>query len=403
MWCGPCEKNARESRRSICSWPTRFYRLLNLLGEVNLPPRGSDFALSTGRSVDALLQSAGSHPSVGGEIARLGFSSAQISYTKEKRAAGDTKWTLKNEAKSVRGCFCLVLLRTSAGHVLSRNAVQLRGIWIRPCRAGHLIRLMTRTPVQGWASLIVVVLVLGGVQMMMLGILGEYLWRTLEAGAAAPDLFPGRNIGVRRRQLKPNRKKWGGVLGRSFRVQSAAVGVLIGLGCLAILLRQVDLKQSWNALGQLNGPFLLVPLAVFFVNLPLRAWRWQLIFPGSSRPSFGYCLTVLGIGNMANFLLPGRAGDLARCVLVGRAGSLRESSRTLATLAVEKVLDGLALAGMVLFAVWALHPPHWVLGLLRVAVLLFGGALLLLVVLRYRTRALIDFVRRGFELSISPR
>ena len=176
------------------------------------------------------------------------------------------------------------------------------------------------------------------------------------------------------------------------------MGVLIGLGCLAILLRQVDLKQSWHALGQLNGPFLLVPLAVFFVNLPLRAWRWQLIFPGSSRPSFGSCLTVLGIGNMANFLLPGRAGDLARCVLVGRAGSLRESSRTLATLAVEKVLDGLALAGMVLFAVWALHPPHWVLGLLRVAVLLFGGALLLLVVLRYRTRALIDFVRRGFRI-----
>jgi glycosyltransferase 2 family protein len=186
-------------------------------------------------------------------------------------------------------------------------------------------------------------------------------------------------------------------LGRRFRVQSAAVGILIGFGCLAILLRQVDLKQSWQALGRLNGPFLLVPLAVFFVNLPLRAWRWQLIFPSSSRPSLGACLTVLGIGNMANFLLPGRAGDLARCVLVGRAGSLSESSRTLATLAVEKVFDGLALVGMVLFAVWALRPPHWVLDLLRVAIVIFGGALLLLVILRYRTRALIDSVRRVFR------
>lgn len=187
-------------------------------------------------------------------------------------------------------------------------------------------------------------------------------------------------------------------MGRRFRVQSAVVGVLIGLGCIAILLRQVDLKQSWHALGRLNGPFLLVPLAVFFVNLPLRAWRWQLIFPSSSRPSFGSCLTVLGIGNMANFLLPGRAGDLARCVLVGRAGSLSEGSRTLATLVVEKVLDGLALVGMVLFAVWALSPPHWVLDLLRVALLIFGGALLLLVILRYRTRALINSVRRGFRI-----
>lgn len=184
---------------------------------------------------------------------------------------------------------------------------------------------------------------------------------------------------------------------RRFRVQSAVVGVLIGLGCLAILLRQIDLKQSWNALGRLNGPFLLVPLAVFFVNLPLRAWRWQSIFPASQRPTLGACLTVLGIGNMANFLLPGRAGDLARCVLVGRDGSLHESSRTLATLAVEKVLDGLALVGMVLFAVWALHPPHWVVDLLRLATFIFGGALLLLIVLRYQTRTLIDYVRRCFR------
>jgi glycosyltransferase 2 family protein len=176
------------------------------------------------------------------------------------------------------------------------------------------------------------------------------------------------------------------------------VGVLIGLGCLAILLRQVDLKQSWSALGRLNGPFVLLPFAVFVVNLPLRAWRWQLIFPSSWRPGFRACLTVLGIGNMANFLLPGRTGDLARCVLVGRDGSLAESSRTLATLAVEKVLDGLALVGVVLFSVWALHPPHWVLELLRVAILIFGGASLLLVLLRYRTRALIDFVRGAFGL-----
>jgi hypothetical protein len=100
---------------------------------------------------------------------------------------------------------------------------------------------------------------------------------------------------------------------------------------------------------------------------------------------------------MANFLLPGRAGDVARCVLVGNSNSLSDSSRTLATLAVEKVLDGLALVGMVLFSVWALHPPHWVLELLRVAILIFGGALVLLVILRYQTRALIDFVRRIFR------
>lgn len=187
-------------------------------------------------------------------------------------------------------------------------------------------------------------------------------------------------------------------MGHKSRLQSAVVGLLIALACIAVLFRQVDLKQSLNALGRLNGPFLLVPVAVFFVNLPLRAWRWQLIFPRSQRPSIWACLTVLGIGNMANFLLPGRAGDLARCVLVGGTGSLAESSRAAATLAVEKVLDGLALVGMVLFAVWAVHPPHWVIDLLRVAVLIFGGALILLVLLRYKTQALMPFVRGSFRV-----
>lgn len=175
------------------------------------------------------------------------------------------------------------------------------------------------------------------------------------------------------------------------------MGLLIALGCLAIVWRQVDLKQSWNVLGHLSGPFLLIPVAVFCINLPLRAWRWQIIFPPSFRPSFWSCLVVLGIGNMANFLLPGRAGDISRCALVGPNGSFAESSQALATLAVEKVIDGLALIGMVLYSIWILQPARWVLDVLRLAVLIFGGASFVLVVLRYRTPACINAVRRVFR------
>lgn len=188
-------------------------------------------------------------------------------------------------------------------------------------------------------------------------------------------------------------------MARSVRLQTAAIGVLVGLGCVALLLRQVDLKQSWNALGRLNGPFLLVPTAVFFLNLPLRAWRWQLIFPSSSRPRVWQCLIVLGIGNVANFLLPARAGDIARCVLLGNESSLANSTRVLATLAVEKVLDGLALVAMVLFSIWALQPPHWLQNIVRLAILVFGAALLLLILLRYKTPELIGFVRTLFRAT----
>ena len=186
-------------------------------------------------------------------------------------------------------------------------------------------------------------------------------------------------------------------MGRRARLQTAILGTLVGVGCIALVLRQVDLKQSWNTLGRLNGPFLFVPVAVFLVNLPLRAWRWQIIFPSSSRPRFADCLLVLGIGNMANFLLPGRAGDIARCVLLGDGTTLSGSSRTLATLAVEKILDGFALIGMVLFAAWSLNPPHWVFRILRIAAVIFGGAMLAAILLRHQTGGLTEFANRSLR------
>lgn len=191
-------------------------------------------------------------------------------------------------------------------------------------------------------------------------------------------------------------------MARSFRIRSGIFGGVMTLICLAILFRQVDLKHSFNMLSGLNGPFLLLTSTVFLANLPLRSLRWQLIFSKASRPTFLSCMIALGIGNMMNFLLPGRAGDLARCVLVAHDTSLHESTRALATIAFEKVLDGLALVGLVLFSVWALHPPGWVLALVRMAALTFGIALVVLIFMRVRTEALIKTIRlslRGTKLA----
>lgn len=181
----------REARKGVSKLDVflsnTFYRLLNLLGEVDLPPRGSDFALLDRKAVNALLESAGSDPSIGGEVARLGFSSAQITYTKEKRAAGGSKWTLKRKLKAFADAFVsfsYVPLRAMSylGMIISLLGFAYAVLVI-------VLRLITRTPVQGWSSLIVVVLVMGGVQMMMLGVLGEYLWRTLEAARHRPIYF----------------------------------------------------------------------------------------------------------------------------------------------------------------------------------------------------------------------
>lgn len=181
----------REERKGVSKLDlflaNTTYRLLNLLGEIDLPPRGSDFALLDRKAITALLQSTGSDPSIGGEIARLGFSSAQISYTKEERSAGQSKWTFKRKLKAFADAF--VSFSYAPLRAMSYLGMLFSIMGFAYAVAVVVLRLMTRTPVQGWSSLIVVVLVLGGVQMVMLGVLGEYLWRTLEAARHRPTYF----------------------------------------------------------------------------------------------------------------------------------------------------------------------------------------------------------------------
>lgn len=182
---------AREEREGVSRMDVflsnTFYRLLNLMGEVNLPPRGSDFALIDRKVIGALLKSTGSHPSVIGEIARLGFSQAQISYTKERRVAGVTKWTLGHKLKAFADAF--VLFSYTPLRIMSYLGILCSLSGFAYALLVIVLRLRNSTPVQGWSSLMVVVLVLGGVQMMMLGVLGEYLWRTLEAARRRPIYF----------------------------------------------------------------------------------------------------------------------------------------------------------------------------------------------------------------------
>jgi glycosyltransferase involved in cell wall biosynthesis len=164
-----------------------FYWLLNRFGMVNIPPQGSDFALLDRMVVRALLDSAGTTPSLGGEIARLGFRQTTIPYRKGRRHTGVSKWTFERKVSASIDAFVAfsyVPLRFMAyvGIVCSVLGFMYAGVVV-------FLRVFSSRPIQGWASLIVVMLVMGGLQMIMLGVLGEYLWRTLEAARRRPRSF----------------------------------------------------------------------------------------------------------------------------------------------------------------------------------------------------------------------
>jgi uncharacterized protein (TIRG00374 family) len=167
-------------------------------------------------------------------------------------------------------------------------------------------------------------------------------------------------------------------------MRAIAIGLVAGALFLGLALRKVNAAEVWATLRQLHPTWLLLALSVGVVNFFVRTWRWQAIFPRESRPPFWTCFQVLAISLTTNNFLPGRGGDVLRCVLVNERVSLSRGSLALATLGLEKVLDGLALAAVVLYACSVLTPPTWLTRLSILAGVLFGGVLAALMLLWFR-------------------
>ena len=164
-----------------------FWFLLARVGRVDLPPQGSDFALLDRAAIDALLISAGTHPSLAGEIAVLGFRQAQVPYTKARRQYGRGKWNLSRKLQAFADAF--VSFSYVPLRAMSYLGMACSVLGFLYALVVVMVRVFSSRKIEGWASLMVVVLVLGGIQMTMLGVLGEYLWRTLSEARRRPRYF----------------------------------------------------------------------------------------------------------------------------------------------------------------------------------------------------------------------
>jgi glycosyltransferase involved in cell wall biosynthesis len=163
-----------------------FYFFFNKMSYLKLPKTGADFALLDRQVVDALIMSADAKPSLGALINWLGFKQTEILYTKEERRHGKSKWTLSKK------------INAFIDSIVSFSYAPMRimiGFGLLVAAFGFLYSLfivglnLLGDPVEGWSSIIVAVLILGGTQMIMLGVLGEYLWRNLEESRKRPLYF----------------------------------------------------------------------------------------------------------------------------------------------------------------------------------------------------------------------
>ena len=149
----------------------------------DLPTVGADLFLIDRVVIDAFNQFHESHVSILALIMWMGFRQATIYYNKQPRLRGRSGWSLEKKLKLVVDSitsftYFPIRLMSYMGLITALLGFVYAGVVVFNALRG--------LPPQGWASLMVVVLVLGGSQMVMLGVLGEYLWRALDESRQRP-------------------------------------------------------------------------------------------------------------------------------------------------------------------------------------------------------------------------
>jgi glycosyltransferase involved in cell wall biosynthesis len=162
-----------------------FYRVINWLSDVAIPADVGDFRLMDRRVVDAIRGLSENRRFMKGLFAWAGFRSATIEYVRPERSAGRTKfnaWKLWNLALEGVTSFSTLPLRiwTYLGFVIALLAFVYGGFIV-------IRTLVEGVDVPGYASLLTVVLFLGGIQLIGLGVLGEYLGRTYSEAKRRPS------------------------------------------------------------------------------------------------------------------------------------------------------------------------------------------------------------------------
>ncbi|MEQ1929363.1 MAG: glycosyltransferase family 2 protein [Parvularculaceae bacterium] len=164
-----------------------FYRLMRGVGDVGLPENVGDFRLMSRKAVDAVCALRERHRFMKGVFAWVGFPSKIIQYDRAPREAGATKWNywklwnLSIEAVT-SSTLAPLKISTYVGF-LTASAAFLLGLFF------VAKKLLFGDPVPGFSTLIVVLLFLGGVQLTVLGVMGEYLGRIFNETKNRPLYF----------------------------------------------------------------------------------------------------------------------------------------------------------------------------------------------------------------------
>jgi glycosyltransferase involved in cell wall biosynthesis len=164
-----------------------FYRIIQRISRISIPEDTGDFRILSRRAVNALNTLSEQHRFMKGLFAWIGYRQKAVHYQRNPRHAGETKWNywrLWNFALDGITSFTIAPLKISTYlGLLTAAGAFAYGIYML------IDTLMHGNPVPGYPSLIVIILILGGVQLVAIGILGEYLGRIFNETKRRPLYF----------------------------------------------------------------------------------------------------------------------------------------------------------------------------------------------------------------------
>jgi dolichol-phosphate mannosyltransferase len=161
-----------------------FYRLMRKFAIPNMPLGGYDFFLIDRSIVELLLRMDERNLFLQGQILWLGHKPKFIPYERRKRQLGESQWSLSRKVKYFIDGFAAYSFFPIRLVSVVGIAVFFLGIILSAIIAIQTLLFGTR--MVGWSSLMVALLMLNGLQMMMIGIMGEYLWRNFDETRKRP-------------------------------------------------------------------------------------------------------------------------------------------------------------------------------------------------------------------------
>lgn len=187
----------RENRMD--PWASRLfskmaYVILRRMALPTMPKGGFDFVLIDRQVRDVLVRIGERNTSLMGLILWVGFQQSQIPYTRSERGGGSSRWTFGKKIKYLIDsllAFSYLPIRFMSG-----IGVAIGGVGFVYAVILIVMRFFKAVEVPGWTALMVVTLVLFGFLFLSLGVIGEYLWRTLDESRSRPVFIVAETTGV---------------------------------------------------------------------------------------------------------------------------------------------------------------------------------------------------------------